>query len=298
MPEFPTEDWFRAYIEAINASEEYAEYAATWEGDVIIQVEAEPGQGSGRGRARAPRPLARGMSRRRHRRRGEGVRAAEFAVRAPYSRWKDVIHGDLEPIKGLVQGKLRVRGDLPKILRYVKGTQELAYIAGQVDTTFPDDGRRPDARRGLRRSGPRPRDGSARSGDRSYRTTRSCGSRRAAICGSDLHLLHGKAPMEPGEPLGHEAVGVVEAVGDGVERVQVGDRVGRGVQRRLRAVLVLRQRAVGPVRRRCDLRLRDLRRARCRAHRRSGCVSPTPTSTCSGSPTASTTRPASSWATC
>ena len=48
---------------------------------------------------------------------------------------------------------------------------------------------------------------------------------RTAICGSDLHLLHGKAPMEPGEPLGHEAVGVVEAVGGAVERTRVGDRV-------------------------------------------------------------------------
>jgi threonine dehydrogenase-like Zn-dependent dehydrogenase len=56
-------------------------------------------------------------------------------------------------------------------------------------------------------------------GDAIVRVTRS------AICGSDLHLLHGKAPMEPGEPLGHEAVGVVEAVGDEVEARQVGDRV-------------------------------------------------------------------------
>jgi threonine dehydrogenase-like Zn-dependent dehydrogenase len=48
---------------------------------------------------------------------------------------------------------------------------------------------------------------------------------RASICGSDLHLLHGKVPMEPGEPLGHEAVGVVEAVGTGLERVHIGDRV-------------------------------------------------------------------------
>ena len=48
---------------------------------------------------------------------------------------------------------------------------------------------------------------------------------RSAICGSDLHLLHGKAPMEPGEPLGHEAVGVIEAVGAGVETRRVGDRV-------------------------------------------------------------------------
>jgi threonine dehydrogenase-like Zn-dependent dehydrogenase len=46
-----------------------------------------------------------------------------------------------------------------------------------------------------------------------------------AICGSDLHLYHGKAPVEPGEPLGHEAVGVVEAVGDEVRDVRPGDRV-------------------------------------------------------------------------
>jgi threonine dehydrogenase-like Zn-dependent dehydrogenase len=56
-------------------------------------------------------------------------------------------------------------------------------------------------------------------GDAIVRVTRS------AICGSDLHLLHGKARMEPGEPLGHEAVGVVESVGTGIERIRVGDRV-------------------------------------------------------------------------
>jgi len=138
VPEFPTEEWFQAYIEAIDASEEYAEYAATWEGDVIIQVEAEPDKGLAAD-VHGLLDLWHGGCR------GGGIvdksraATAEFVVRAPYSRWKDVIHGDLEPIKGLVQGKLRVRGDLPKILRYVKGTQELAYIAGQVDTTFPDE---------------------------------------------------------------------------------------------------------------------------------------------------------------
>lgn len=48
---------------------------------------------------------------------------------------------------------------------------------------------------------------------------------RAGICGSDLHLLHGKAPMEPGAQLGHEACGVVEAIGGEVTRVAPGDRV-------------------------------------------------------------------------
>lgn len=44
------------------------------------------------------------------------------------------------------------------------------------------------------------------------------------ICGSDLHLVD-EMPMPEGMPQGHEAVGVVEAIGQGVERIAVGDRV-------------------------------------------------------------------------
>lgn len=47
-----------------------------------------------------------------------------------------------------------------------------------------------------------------------------------AICGSDLHLYHGKIPQtEQGDIFGHEFMGVVEEVGRGVTNVQVGDRV-------------------------------------------------------------------------
>jgi 2-desacetyl-2-hydroxyethyl bacteriochlorophyllide A dehydrogenase len=48
---------------------------------------------------------------------------------------------------------------------------------------------------------------------------------RTAICGSDLHFFHGKAPIDPGDVLGHEAVGVVQAAGAGVTRFAPGDRV-------------------------------------------------------------------------
>src|SRR5919109_3820954 len=47
----------------------------------------------------------------------------------------------------------------------------------------------------------------------------------AAICGSDLHFYHGKAPLLPGEQIGHEGVGVVEQVGGAVEKFAPGDRV-------------------------------------------------------------------------
>ncbi len=48
----------------------------------------------------------------------------------------------------------------------------------------------------------------------------------AAICGSDVHIKHGRIPgIEPGTILGHEFVGIVQEVGAGVQRFQVGDRV-------------------------------------------------------------------------
>lgn len=47
----------------------------------------------------------------------------------------------------------------------------------------------------------------------------------SAICGSDLHLYHERIPIQAGAVLGHEFAGIVEDVGDNVQRVRPGDRV-------------------------------------------------------------------------
>jgi 2-desacetyl-2-hydroxyethyl bacteriochlorophyllide A dehydrogenase len=47
----------------------------------------------------------------------------------------------------------------------------------------------------------------------------------SGICGSDLHIYHGRVSVEQGFTIGHEFVGTVVAAGDDVERVAVGDRV-------------------------------------------------------------------------
>ena len=47
----------------------------------------------------------------------------------------------------------------------------------------------------------------------------------SGICGSDLHIYHGRVQIEPGFVIGHEYVGEVVAVGEEVTRVEVGDRV-------------------------------------------------------------------------
>src|SRR3989338_844608 len=51
----------------------------------------------------------------------------------------------------------------------------------------------------------------------------------ASVCGTDIHIYNNDAPwntrITPGRIIGHEFTGVVEAVGEGADRVKVGDTV-------------------------------------------------------------------------
>ncbi|MHB8340746.1 MAG: SCP2 sterol-binding domain-containing protein [Mycobacteriales bacterium] len=141
MASFPSEEWGGLYREQINASAEYADAAATWEGDLVFVYEKEPDKGVPEdvyawldlwhGKCRAIEMLA-----------GPGdpkAKAAKFTISAPYSRWKAVMKGELEPVKGMMQGKIKVKGDLPTIVRYVKASNVLVDLAGKTPTEFVDE---------------------------------------------------------------------------------------------------------------------------------------------------------------
>lgn len=138
MPEFPTDPWFQDFIARINGSQEYRKAAETWEGDVSFVIEAEPDK-------RVPVDVWALLDLWHGECRGGGVideergAAARYVIRAPYSRWKEVIRGTLEPVRGMMQGKLRLQGDLATIVRNVQAASALVRIVGQVDTVFPDE---------------------------------------------------------------------------------------------------------------------------------------------------------------
>jgi putative sterol carrier protein len=138
MAEFPSEAWLAEYVERINASDAYREAAATWEGDVSLVIEAEPDKGVP-GDVWAWVDLWHGECREGRIVSPEEGDRARFVVRAPYSRWKEVIRKELDPVKGMMQGKLRLKGDLPTIVRHVKAASELVNLAGTVPTEFPDE---------------------------------------------------------------------------------------------------------------------------------------------------------------
>jgi len=138
MALFPSEDWLALYVERINSSEEYREAAADWEGDVSFVFEAEPDRNVPadiwgwldlwHGDCRGARMIT-----------AEEADAAAYGIRAPYSRWREVVLGDLEPVKAMVQGKLKLRGDLATIVRHVRAAKELVHLTTLVPTEFVGD---------------------------------------------------------------------------------------------------------------------------------------------------------------
>ncbi|MEO7804245.1 MAG: SCP2 sterol-binding domain-containing protein [Actinomycetota bacterium] len=139
MALFPSEGWTKLYVDAINTSAAYKEAADTWEGDVTFCFQADPDLG-------VPEDiygwfdLWHGECRQyKYGVTAEEGQAAKFVITAPYSRWKEIIRKDLDPIKGMMQGKLKLKGNLPTIVRYVKASNELVNLASEVPTEFVDE---------------------------------------------------------------------------------------------------------------------------------------------------------------
>lgn len=135
MAVFPSDEWLTTYRDLINGSDEYRASSATWEGDIAFYLEAEPDRGVPddlvawldlwHGECRGARMIT-----------PEEAETAAYGIRAPYSRWREVLRGDLEPVKAMVQGKLKLRGDLAEIVRHVRAAKELVNLTTQVPTEF------------------------------------------------------------------------------------------------------------------------------------------------------------------
>ncbi len=135
---FPSAAWADAYHEAINANARYRKTAADWTAGAIAFVcKPEPAlglavaqaivldldRGSCRGVVYSSDPSA--------------LAPTPFVIEASYADWKAVLGGELDPIKAILMGKLRLtKGHLPTIIRDVESAKELVLSAHAVQTEF------------------------------------------------------------------------------------------------------------------------------------------------------------------
>lgn len=137
---FPSEDWAKAYHEAINANAAYQSAAADWtHGDVALVIQTG-GRGGLAEHVGAVLDVHEGSCR--HTRYVESLseaQQAKFVIVADYATWQRVIEGQLDPIDGMLSGELDLtQGSLPTMIRYVDGSKELVASARTIPTAFLD----------------------------------------------------------------------------------------------------------------------------------------------------------------
>jgi len=130
---FPSEEWIKAYKEELNKNEAYAEAAKDWEGDFLFVV--TPDEGLDKEMVFYV-DLWHGKCRDAYMVPSREAKTAEFVYEGPYSNWKKLIMGQLDPIQSLLMRKFKLKGSMAKIMRYTKAASELVKTASKVPTEF------------------------------------------------------------------------------------------------------------------------------------------------------------------
>lgn len=132
-----THDWAIACGDQINANEDYRKAAKSWRWPMVLTMTAD---------ARLGLPersvfldLFEGSCREARAATPDDVSAVPYVIGADPRTWKQVLDRDLEPIFGLMRGKLKLaKGSLVSLLPYVSAAKEMVISASYVDTRYPD----------------------------------------------------------------------------------------------------------------------------------------------------------------
>lgn len=131
---FATEEWAKALEREVNASEAYAKAAANWEGDFYF-ITSE-GQGMPK-ETFLYLDLWHGKARDAYMVEDPATKEVAFELRAPIDIWQKVMEKKIDPIRGIMSGQLKLKGNMMKILKSPKAATELVACAQKIDTEWP-----------------------------------------------------------------------------------------------------------------------------------------------------------------
>ena len=126
---FPNQEWLDGFIDYLNSSEEYAQVAKTWEGDMIFDIQAD---GALKTNVAIYLDLWHGKCRS-----GKILDAADpldaaYVLTAPFKNFVRVVKGDLDPMQAMLTRKLTVKGNMAIMLRNVPTVLEFVKSAQRV----------------------------------------------------------------------------------------------------------------------------------------------------------------------
>lgn len=133
---FPSNEWFQQLKMEVNRSEAYKVSAKTWEGDFFFTIEPGPGIKEPfkvyldlwHGECRDARVVT-----------PEDTMKPEFIISGTLDTYRQIFKKKLDPIQALMTRKLKLEGNMMKIMRAVKATLDLVNCCGLIDTVYADE---------------------------------------------------------------------------------------------------------------------------------------------------------------
>ncbi|MFX1511053.1 MAG: SCP2 sterol-binding domain-containing protein [Promethearchaeota archaeon] len=133
---FPSEEWLAEYVKKINENPEYEKAAKDWEGDFLWVLEpdgTEPEEFRGQ-MITTYYDLWHGQCRKAFLVTPEIPEPkTEYIISGEYSIWVKMLKGELSAFKAIMMRKLKVKGNLAKIMRANKATMELNRSARMIE---------------------------------------------------------------------------------------------------------------------------------------------------------------------
>lgn len=133
MAKFPSQEWLDLFKESLNQNTNYEDAARSWEGDFIFLITPD---GPLTQPAAFYLDLWHGKCRDAKALTSPAEKEAAFTYEGPYGNWKKLIEKEIDPIKGLLGGKFKLKGNMMKVMRYTRAAKELVETATKVPTEF------------------------------------------------------------------------------------------------------------------------------------------------------------------
>ncbi len=133
-----SEEWCKEWKDMLNVNDAFAKYNKGWEGDLSGIIQADPDNNFPEeqylylhfhdGSCLDIKMISK-----------EKAQECKFILSGPYIRWYQVAKGDLDAVKAMMQGKLKLKGNLPYVVRYIKGVQESIRTMQEIESNYPNE---------------------------------------------------------------------------------------------------------------------------------------------------------------
>lgn len=128
-----TKGWIDALAETLRNDEQYQQKAKGFDSSFQFIAEAAPEKG-------VPDQRACGLNLPQCDENWEGIRpGTDYIMSGPYQIFHKIMIGKMSPVMAITTRKVKVKGNLAKLLKYTGATNRFVEVLGQIETEFEGD---------------------------------------------------------------------------------------------------------------------------------------------------------------